>query len=559
MFKRIVIGVCTLLLTLSAAGQQTPDLRVMSFNIERGDLGVKKNRGWERRKDACLKMLQTRKPTLLGLQECNSTQRDDVKACLEGYGHIGLSVDGDSLFHKVSSNPIYFDKAAVSLKDWGTFWFADDPDSPGMFTWTAKKPRNATWGRFVHNRTGREFLYVNMHLQNGADAVLNRALSLRLVMQKISQFNPADDPVIFTGDLNSNAIEGYYTPVKQVMKLAAESCAVADKGSTHSGYTGKSKAGRIDHVFYRGFVGLEFVVDRDAYEGVQYISDHYPVYADLAFEKEPAPLSETPWAGLKADADDPKFTIGTYNMPSSVLSDPSALTSLLSDNNVDVLGVQGLDKTSEKIIFKTLKKFEGGRYVLRTVYSDPSHVKTSKAVGVIYDKTRLTTEQMTPFWLRDDFETPGTTWDGLTCWSGLAVTFSDRQSGKGFFVISTMLPDDAKSRKLSPAPLKNVDRKFNSDNLPSFLLADFNGNDKEMDYLSLNNFWTDTYVLQNAERDNVLATKTAEDPYDWNSKMDFVSVRHFVRNNVIVLSNNVIRTQTDGVVHYPVLSTVVLK
>ena len=122
-----------------------------------------------------------------------------------------------------------------------------------------------------------------------------------------------------------------------------------------------------------------------------------------------------------------------------------------------------------------------------------------------------------------------------------------------------MLPDDAKSRKLSPAPLKNIDRKFNSDNLPSFLLADFNGNDKEINYLSLNNFWTDTYVLQNVERDNVLATKTAEDPYDWNSKMDFVSVRHFVRNNVIVLSNNVIRTQTDGVVHYPVLSTVVLK
>ena len=123
-----------------------PDLRVMSFNIERGDLGRKQNRGWEQRKDACLKMLQTRKPALLGLQECNSTQRDDIKACLEGYGHIGLSVDGDSAFHKVSSNPIYYDKEIVQLQDWGTIWFADDPYSPGADTWTAKKPRNATWG-----------------------------------------------------------------------------------------------------------------------------------------------------------------------------------------------------------------------------------------------------------------------------------------------------------------------------------------------------------------------------------------------------------------------------
>ena len=558
MINRYISVLFAILLALASYGQQMPDLRVMSFNIERGDLGRKQNRGWEQRKDACLKMLQTRKPALLGLQECNSTQRDDIKACLEGYGHIGLSVDGDSAFHKVSSNPIYYDKETVQLQDWGTIWFADDPYSPGADTWTAKKPRNATWGEFLHKRTGRRFFYLNMHIQNGIDAVQNRSLSLLLVIRKLMEVNPEGHPVICTGDLNSNAVESYYAPFKQIFDLAALSCDISDKGDTYNGYTGKSKAGRIDHVFYAGFNGLEFVIDRDEYEGVKYISDHYPVYADLTFAPESSIWSDKAWVNQEADKD-AALNIGTYNIPKHVRDNPQALISFLNENEVAVLGVQGIDMDSEKLLSKSLKKQTKGRYVLLISYSDPSKASQSKAVGIIYDKFKVKMELLYPFWLRDDYESPGVTWDESTCWGGLSAIMADKASGARFFVISTQLPDDKGSRKLSPAPLKKVDRNYNPDRLPSFLLADFNGTNNEMNYMSLLNYWVDTYTIQRAERDKAVATSNADDPYDWNNKMDMVCLTHFVDNNTVVLSNTVLRSENDSPVHYPVISSVVVK
>lgn len=556
---RRILTYLLLLLPFAAGAQERPDLRVMSFNILRGDLSAKEKLDWKVRKDACLEMVRTRRPSLLGLQECNSTQRDDILSALVGYGHIGLSVDGDSLFHKVSSNPIYYDKSMFDLEASGVFWFADDPDSPGMYTWNATKPRNASWGKFLHKSTGRHLVYVNMHIQNGLEAVVNRTLSIRLVMEKLREFNPEGYPVICTGDLNSNANEIYYSPMRQVMNHVAETCIKADDGYSYNGFTGKSKTGLIDHIFYRGFKGLEFVVDRDSYAGIQFISDHWPVYADLAFDPDYNGDGPVPFFDREPSLDDVRIDIGTWHIPDNIATKPAQLLSLLEDNGVEVLGVQGLDRNSERLLRTELKKNTKGKYALLSVYSDPMNPKISSVVALIYDRMRVEVEQMNPFWLRDKLDEPGLCWDNATSWGGLAATLKDKTTGKSFFVATTLLPADKGARSMSPAPLKNVDRWYNTDQLPSFLLADFNGPDRERYYMSLLNFWADTYSLQRAERDSRLATQTSDNLSDWSKKTDFVCLRHFIDNDVIVDTHRVMRSESSTPVHYPVISTIVLK
>ena len=40
----------------------------------------------------------------------------------------------------------------------------------------------------------------------------------------------------------------------------------------------------IDHIFYSDFTPLEYHTIMDRWNGVQYISDHYPISALLEFE-----------------------------------------------------------------------------------------------------------------------------------------------------------------------------------------------------------------------------------------------------------------------------------
>ena len=146
--KKAVILIALFLTSLLQA--QEADFRIMSFNMERGDLSVKKGWGWDVRKPAALAMLDLRHPDLLGVQECNSEQRDDILGRRPGYRHIGASVFGETGEHATSGNYIFYDTATLELLDEGMFWYAFRPDSAGMYTWIAKKPRSATWGRFRH-------------------------------------------------------------------------------------------------------------------------------------------------------------------------------------------------------------------------------------------------------------------------------------------------------------------------------------------------------------------------------------------------------------------------
>lgn len=265
-------------------------LRLMSFNILRGDL--KPEFGlWDDRKAACLAMLGTDSPDIVGLQECTSLQRNDILMAFPKYGAVGVSVSGDkiSAYPAVSSNPILYDGSKFTLETWGTFWLSETPETTGSYTWYYNKPRTATWARFKVKGMNAHFVCICVHLQDNSSSLdsayegegssygpLCREHELGVVVAKLAEINPQGHPVMICGDFNSAGTEDYYDTLRSSFTLAREGAAVTDTGATF--YQGGNI---LDNIFYRGFTASVFAVDRSSYEGRTYISDHYPVYCDL--------------------------------------------------------------------------------------------------------------------------------------------------------------------------------------------------------------------------------------------------------------------------------------
>lgn len=264
----------------------------MSFNILRGDLQGPDHL-WTERREACLAMIAADGPMLFGLQECTWTQRRHILASNSLFDAAGLAVDGQkSGYTNVSSNPIFWRKDILELKEWGTFWLSDTPDAAGSYTWDKDKPRTCTWARFKVRCNGKTFLYFNAHIENDAgngDATKRencKKKSINLIVERMKSMNPSGSlPLLFGGDMNSTADKTCLNAMMGYLNHAPSSCPATDGGRTFNGFnpTGGSA---IDHLFYSDsrFKGLRFSVDRAAYKNVTYISDHYPVFCELEFK-----------------------------------------------------------------------------------------------------------------------------------------------------------------------------------------------------------------------------------------------------------------------------------
>lgn len=259
-------------------------LKVMSFNILRGDLNGPDHL-WTSRREACLAMIADEEPMLFGLQECTWTQRRHILEADSRLQAVGVAVDGQKKdYTNVSSNPIFWRTDILSLEDWGTFWLCDTPEATGTYTWNAQKPRTCTWARFKVRCNGKRLIYFNTHVENAAGEE-TKDKSIRLIVDRMREANPSlQVPMLFGGDLNSKASANCLSAMMTYLEHAPSSCKDTDAGRTLNSFkaTGGSA---IDHLFYNkeGFTGKRFWVNRKAYKNVTYLSDHYPIFCELAF------------------------------------------------------------------------------------------------------------------------------------------------------------------------------------------------------------------------------------------------------------------------------------
>ena len=277
--KKILTMACVLVaccISLSAKKPVADEVKVISYNIRLINSKDGPNE-WKYRAEASPAMIKDYAPDIFGVQEALPEQVAYMQKELPKYGCVGVGrEDGVSKGEHMS---IFYNKKTVELLEWGTYWLSETPEVPSM-GWDARCKRTATWARMRMTNSGKEFFYVNTHLDHRGKEAQQKGLDL--LVKRIAAMNPDGLPMILTGDFNVEPKNPVLTELNTKMKDARKTAEKTDSRATFNGWGASALV--IDYIYYSGFSACpEYETIVRQYKGVPYISDHYPVVARLVF------------------------------------------------------------------------------------------------------------------------------------------------------------------------------------------------------------------------------------------------------------------------------------
>lgn len=264
------------LLLLVFALSCSPRLTVMSFNVRQSHAKeVRESDSWTNRKEACLEMLKTRRPDLVGFQEAQykgqwSWLRDTLESEYGSYG-LGRRNGAD----KGECMGILYRKDKLELLDSGTFWQSETPDTPSS-CFDDINERSVSWAVFRILKNGKKFFFVNTHMGLSDNS---RSKGMEVILKRLPELNPESLPVIITGDFNTTPGNFIFKELRTTMDDSRDVAPVTDRLNTYNAWGNGKKAVVIDHIWIsKGLKCLEYHTDTAPYGGHELISDHYPVY-----------------------------------------------------------------------------------------------------------------------------------------------------------------------------------------------------------------------------------------------------------------------------------------
>ena len=276
-YLNIIIVAAAFLLPQFALAQ-SGELKVMSYNIRLSSANDGTN-SWIYRCGATIEMLEDQKPDVFGVQEALKDQIDLLEEFAGNYDYVGVGRDDGKKDGEYMA--IFWNRKAVKLVDWGTFWLSETPEEPSM-GWDAACKRTATWALMKDKRSGKRFYFVNTHLDHvGVEARKN---GLKLIVDRIAEINPEGYPMVLTGDFNMKPSAPELNGLDACMKSARKFASQTDSHATFNNW-GKAKGDEIiDYIYYSGFSScLEYQTITRKYDNRKFISDHYPITARLLF------------------------------------------------------------------------------------------------------------------------------------------------------------------------------------------------------------------------------------------------------------------------------------
>ncbi|AJW64601.1 Endonuclease/Exonuclease/phosphatase family protein [Elizabethkingia miricola] len=276
--KNIFLGLA-LGFSLSVFGQE---LKVMSFNI-RMSTDSDKDNSWKNRKEEALHLMDYYHPAILGVQEALPEQMKDIKNGLAGYDYIGVGRDDGK--DKGEFSAIFYDTQKLKKLQGNTFWLSETPDKPSK-GWDAALNRICTYALFQDLRTQKKFWAFNLHFDHiGNEA---RKQSSKLILKKMKELNKENYPVVLSGDFNLTEETEPLKIIAGEMKDSfynSEKKQYGPKGTFQDFNISVPAKDRIDYIFVKGFRVLSQRHINDRRENLLYPSDHFPVFAELRFEK----------------------------------------------------------------------------------------------------------------------------------------------------------------------------------------------------------------------------------------------------------------------------------
>lgn len=260
-------------------------LRVMTFNIRYNEPRDGVN-SWANRKTKVADVIRFHKADLVGVQEAQYNQLQDMEKLLPDFAWCGIGRDGEK---KGEFSAVLYRKARFRLLGTNTFWLSETPEKAGSKGWDADYPRIVTWAKFQDLKTKKTFFHFNTHFDHiGARA---RTESSRFLLAQIPKI-AARSPFVVTGDFNAKEETNVYKILTGkeetgVFKLI-DARYVSQNGhfggnSTFNEFKELIPAMKIDYIFVGAAAKvLEHGILSDRWDGL-WASDHLPVLAEIVF------------------------------------------------------------------------------------------------------------------------------------------------------------------------------------------------------------------------------------------------------------------------------------
>ena len=223
-----------------------------------------------------LSFLRREQPDLIGFQEATDLIRTWLRENLcHAYTLLGCGRGAD---YRGESTVLAFRTDRFEMIEARTLWLSPTPQIPASTYGRDQSecPRIVTMARLKHVATERPFWFINTHFDHvGSAARLKEAAQLTALIDSL------EEPFILTGDFNAlpdspeiRAIcEHTGCPIRDV---------TADIGGTFHAFGTRADTCKIDYIFTNAAHTAKNVrLVEDAGEGGVYLSDHYPVMADI--------------------------------------------------------------------------------------------------------------------------------------------------------------------------------------------------------------------------------------------------------------------------------------
>ena len=266
-------------------------LSAMTFNV-RYDEPADGAQAWPHRRELAIATIRDRDPDLVGLQEPNALQFDDIAAGLPQYTAFGLFVDE---WGGVEPHGGFFRTERFELRSSGLFWLSETPDIAHSVSWSNDwGPRACGWVRLRDRLHDRELVFASTHVDTNPGSWLPSAQVLHRELALVAEGRA----VVLVGDFNCAAgADAHRYLLSERYRDAWLEAGRVDAGEvTYHEFTGAVRLTdavvfpsaafahrnyRIDWILLHGDLSCSAAeIDIRRGDGVM-PSDHYPVIATL--------------------------------------------------------------------------------------------------------------------------------------------------------------------------------------------------------------------------------------------------------------------------------------
>ena len=210
-------------------------------------------------------------PDTIGFQETSPDWMTSLTSALGSiYGYVGEGRNGGD---SGEYNPVFYNKSKFTLKESGTRWMSDTPETVSKFEESTYN-RIYTYALLERKSDGKLIMIVNTHLDHKSEPA--RVKQIQVLLDFI-EARCRDYPVVLSGDFNTTPTSDVYkTVLKSFLSDSADVAMQVKRASTFTNYGKSNKT--LDYLFVNAakMSVASYDVCNEKING-DFPSDHHPV------------------------------------------------------------------------------------------------------------------------------------------------------------------------------------------------------------------------------------------------------------------------------------------